>query len=179
MNRSVSLSVAAVVAVFSAGCLSHRYGDARLQKNSDLVSITADPLSLKSVPLDRAATHTLHVKDLPFVIYPTHARISLTPAEAELKESFPWSPVQLRVELRTPEGRTFFSNQVSFAKAERGRSPGTYHQVEVQVRQPSSRPWRPPEDMPHFTTYDAVVTVIQPSSNPKHSVTLYADTYVR
>ena len=179
MNWNKALSLAAAVAALSVGCITHHYGDARLQKNSDLVSITADRFSLKSIPLDTSATHTLRVRDLPFALYPTHVLIPITPEEAEMKGDFPWEQVQLRIELRAPDGQTFFSNQIALAGAERGRSPGTYHQVDVQFRQPSSRPWRPPEDMPHFTSYDAVITVLQPSKNPKHRAALYADTYVK
>ena len=168
----------AVLATLLAGCLTHHYGDARLRENSDALTITQDRFFLKPVPLDRITTHTLHVRGIPFAIYPTHLLVPLTPAEAELKSGFPWEDVRLRIEFRTTDGQSFFSKEVSFATAERGRSPGTYHQLDVQFRQPERRSWRPPEDLPHYTDYDIVVTVLQPSRN-KNSATLYAETYVK
>ena len=179
MNWTVCLSFAAMAGILAGGCLSHRYGDARLQENADIAAITPDRLSLKAVPLGRAATHTLRVRNLPLPIYPTHIRVPLTPAEAELKSNLPWQNLRLRVELRALDGTTFFSNDVSFATAERGRSPGTFHQVDVPLRRPDSRPWRAPENMAPHTSYDAVVTVLQPSGNQNHRAILYGDTYVR
>jgi len=175
----VVFACALLFAVLGTGCLAHRYGDATLQERTDLVSITPDRLSLKPVPLDRAATYTLRVRDLPFAIYPTHLRVPLTPTEAELKSNAPWERTKLRVELRAPDGRTFFSNEVALVEAERGRSPGTYHQLIFQLRQPDARPWRAPANLPHFTSYDAVVTVLAPSRNPSQRAILYAETYVR
>ena len=168
----------ALVAALLAGCLVHHYGDARLRENSDALGITADRLSLEPVPLERAGTHTLHVRNLPFPIYPTHLRIPLTPAEAELKDDFPWQKTRLRIEFRTTDGQSFFSKEVLLDAAERGRSPGTYHEVNVQFRQPDRRSWRAPENMPPYTDYDVIVTVLQPSRHPNRA-TLYADTYVK
>ena len=173
-----SLACLAVAVTLLSGCLTHHYGDARLRENSDALTITQDRLYLKPVPLDRAGGHTLQVRGLPFPIYPTHLLIPLTPREAELKQNFPWQNTQLRIEFRTVDGQPFFSKEVSLAQAERGRSPGTYHQVEVQFRPPERRSWRAPENLPHYTDYDIVVSVLQPSRN-QNSATLYADTYVK
>jgi hypothetical protein len=161
------------------GCVVHHYGDARLRQNSDFASITPDRFSLKPVPLDRAATLTLHVRDLPFPIYPTHLSIPITPAEAELKERLPWQSARMRIALRATNGEVFFEKEVSLAEAEQGRTPGTYHQLQLQFRPPDRRSWRGPENMPHYTSYDAIVTVIEPSKSRNHSATLYADTYVK
>jgi hypothetical protein len=172
------LCLLALLAVLLAGCVVHHYGDARLREKSDALGITADRLSLKPVPLDQVGTHTLHARNLPFPIYPTHLRIPLTPAESELKGNLPWQKARLRIEMRTTDGQPFFSKEVSLADAERGRSPGTYHELNVQFRQPDRRSWRAPENMPHHTDYDVVVTVLQASAHPNRA-TLYADTYVR
>jgi hypothetical protein len=177
MKLSFICSIA-VSATLLAGCLTHHYGDARLRENSDALTITQDRLYLKPVPLDNVAAHTLQVRGLPFPIYPTHLLIPLTPTEAELKGNFPWQNTQLRIEFRTVEGQSFFSKEITLAEAERGRSPGTYHQLDVQFRPPERRSWRAPENMPHYTSYDVIVTVLQPSRN-KNRVTLYADTYVK
>ena len=161
------------------GCLVHRYGDARLQKNSDAFSITSDRLTLNPVPLDAAAKHVQQARDLPFPIYPAYLVVPITPAEAELKQNFPWEKTRLRVEFRSPEGTTFFSNEVALAASRPGRSPGTRHQLQVQFGPVSRESWKAPENLPHHTTYDVIVTVLEPSKNKNHRATLYADTYVR
>lgn len=173
------LLAALFVACLSSGCLVHHYGDAKLQENSDAVSITRDRLWLKPIPLNHAVVHVRQVRNLPFAIYPTHLRIPLTPIEAELRQNMPWEKVRLRVDFRAPDGKTFFSKEVSLAKVERGRAPGTYHQIDVLIRRPDERPWRAPEDMPHHTDYDVVTTVLEPSANPKQRAFLYGDTYVK
>jgi hypothetical protein len=177
MKRSACCSLA-LAATLLTGCLTHRYGDARLRENSDALTVTQDRFYLKPVPLDRVATHTLQVRGIPFAIYPTHLLVPLTPTEAELKSGFPWEEVRLRITFQTVDGQQFFSKEVSLAEAERGRSPGTYHQLDVQFRPPERHSWRPPENMPHYTDYDIVVAVLQPSRS-KNSATLYAETYVK
>jgi hypothetical protein len=178
-NRS-SLVFLSIVAACFAGCLVHRYGDARLQRNSDALSITSDRLYLKPVPIDRPATQVQQVRNLPFPIYPSHLLIPITPAEAELKTSRPWQKAKMRIEFRSgAPARTFFSNEVELAHAQPGRSPGTRHQLDVQFRAPQRESWRAPEDMPQLTEYDVVVTVLEPSKNKIHQATLYTDTYVR
>jgi hypothetical protein len=67
LNR-LPLIVLTIVALSVTGCLVHRYGDARLQRNSDALSITSDRLYLNPIPLDRAATHVRQVRNLPFPI---------------------------------------------------------------------------------------------------------------
>ena len=170
-------SIALLVALVT-GCLVHHYGDARLRENSDALGVTADRLSLKPVYLDQIGMQTLHVRNLPFPIYPTDLRIPLTPAEAELKQNLPWQNTRLRIEFKTTDGQPFFSKEVSLANAEHGRSPGAYHELDVQFRQRNSTSWRAPENMPHYTDYDVVVTVLQPSRHPNRA-TLYGDTYVK
>jgi hypothetical protein len=178
--RHVSLCVVAlVVSLACAGCLRHRFGDARLQSNSDAVGITKDRLLLPPVPLDRPATHTLQVRNLPLAIYPTHILVPLTPTDAERRDNFPWAQARVRVEFRTLAGQTFFSNQVALASAERGRSPGTYHQLTIPFRQPELRSWRESTSLPRHTSYDVVVTVLEPSKIKNQRAILFADTYVR
>lgn len=177
--NSLRLGVVSVAVVFLTGCLTHHYGDARIQKNLDAFSITTDRFYLKPVPLDSVGVHVLHARDLPFPLNPTHLLVPLTPTEAELKQDFPWAKAQLRIEFRAPDGTTFFSKEVSLADAQPGRSPGTKHQLELQFRPVERRSWKAPENMPHYTTYDVVVTVLEPSLNTIHRATLYADTYVR
>ena len=177
--KSLRLALVWVALVFLTGCLTHHYDDARIQKNSDAFSITTDRFYLKPVPLDRVGVHVLHARDLPFPLYPTHLVVPLTPTEAELKGNLPWAKTRLRLQFRAPDGTTFFSKEVSLADAQPGRSPGTKHQLELQFRPVERRSWKPPENMPHYRTYDVVVTVLEPSLNALQRATLYADTYVR
>src|SRR5688572_19518133 len=122
------------IALCLSGCIVHRYGDAKLQRNADAISVTTDRLYLQPVPLDRAATHTRKVRNLPFPIYPTHLFIPIVPTEAELKRNYPWANAQLRIEFRAADGKPFFSREVALSSAEPGRSPGTRHQLELQFR---------------------------------------------
>src|ERR1043165_9698490 len=92
------LASVAFMSLLLAGCTTYHFGDARIRNNSDIAGITADEFSLPSVPLGQAGTHTLHVRDLPFPIYPTHLVVAITPAEAALKEHFPWNDAKLRIE---------------------------------------------------------------------------------
>ena len=169
----------ASIALLLSGCTIHRFGEARIQNNSDLAGITADAFTLPAVPLGQAGTHTLHVRDLPFAIYPTHLMIALTPAEAALKEHFPWDDAKVRVDFRATNGQVFFSEEIALREARRGLSPGAAHQLELQFRPAPERPWRAPEDMPSYTSYDVVVDVLQPSANKNHRARLYANVYVR
>ena len=174
--RVVTLSL---IALCLSGCIVHRYGDAKLQRNADAISVTTDRLYLQPVPLDRAETHVRKVRNLPFPIYPTHLLIPIVPTEAELKRNYPWSDARLRIEFRALDGRAFFSKEVALSDAEAGRSPGTRHQLELQFRPAERQSWKAPANMPSHTDYDVVVTVIEPSKNKIHRATLYADTYVR
>lgn len=167
------------MALLSAGCTIHHFGDARIQNNRDIAGIKPDRFYLKSLPIDRAEEHTLHVRDLPFAIYPTHLVVPITPNEAEMKEGFPWEEAKLRIQLRAPDGDVFFSKEVALRDAQRGLSPGTAHQIELQFRPGELRSWRAPEKGPNHTSYDLVVTVLQPSQNKNHRVEFYATTYVR
>jgi hypothetical protein len=106
--------------------------------------------------------------------------VPLTPTEAELKQGLPWANTKLRIEFLAPGGgKPFYSKEVSLADAEPGRSPGTRHQLQLQFRPVEAKSWKPPENMPHHTSYDVVVTVLEPSKNKIHRATLYAETYVR
>jgi hypothetical protein len=175
-KRILTLTAAAFLL---AGCTIHRFGDARIQNNRDFAGITPDRFYLKSVPLDRVAAHTLHVRDVPFAMYPTHVVIGIMPNEAEIKENPPWQDAELRIEFRTPEGKTFFSKDITLRDAQRGIAPGTAHQIELQFRPAELRAWRAPEDMPNYTSYDVVVNVLQPSRNKDHHARFYANIYVR
>ncbi len=177
--HTLRLVVVSLIAACLSGCLVHHYGDAKLQRNSDAVSITTDRFYLKPVPLDRAATHVLQVCNLPFPIYPTHLVMPIIPTEAELKQNFPWTKARLRIEFRAPDGAAFFSKEIALSEAEPGRSPGTRHQLELQFRPAERQSWKAPANMPQHTDYDVVVTVLEASKNKIHRVTLYADTYVR
>jgi hypothetical protein len=179
MLNSLRFAVAAVAAISFAGCLTHHYGDARLQENSDALTITTDRLYFKPVPLDGRATHILHARNLPLPIYPTHLLVPITPTEAERKQNFPWAKARLRVEFRALDGTAFFSKEVSLADAQPGRSPGTHHQLDLQFRPVERQSWKPSDKMPPHTSYDVVVTVLEPSMNKIHRATFYADTYVR
>ena len=179
MLNHLTLIVLTVVALSATGCLVHRYGDARLQRNSDALAITSDRLYVNPIPLDRAATHVRQVRNLPFPIYPTHLLIPITPTEAELKQNRPWDQARLRLEFRAPDGKVFFSREIELASAQPGRSPGTRHQLLFPFRTPQRESWKAPEDLPSHTDYDVVATVLQPSKNAIHRATLYTDTYVR
>ena len=179
MTLLVCRSLLAIAAMVLSGCLTHHYGDARLRERTDAFSITPDRFYLKPIPLDRMATHTLHVRELPFPIYPTHLSVAITPVVAEMKGGFPWEELKLRIEFRSTSGETFFSKEISLVDALRGHSPETYHQLELKFREPEPQSWRAPKNMPHHTSYDVIVTVLQPSKNKNHSATLYADTYVK
>ena len=172
------LTFAALV-LLCAGCTTHRFGDARIQNNRDLVGISADRFYLKPVPIDAAGMHTLRVRNLPLAMYPTHLMLRLTPAEAEMKSETPWEDARVLIEFRTTNGQMFFSKEIVLREAQRGLSPGTAHQLELQFRPAERRAWRAPENMPHYTDYDVIVTVIGPSRNQNHRIELYADTYVR
>ena len=174
-----TLIVLTIMALGVTGCLVHRYGDARLQRNSDAFAITSDRLHLTPIPLDRAARHVRQVRNLPFPIYPTHLLIPITPTEAELKQNLPWEQAKLRVEFRGSDGKTFFSKDIDLAGAQPGRSPGTRHQLQLQFRPAQRELWKAHEDLPPHTDYDVVATVLQPSKNQIHRATLYTDTYVR
>jgi hypothetical protein len=178
LNR-LPLIVLTIVALSVTGCLVHRYGDARLQRNSDALSITSDRLYLNPIPLDRAATHVRQVRNLPFPIYPTHLLLPITPTEAELKQNPPWEQAKLRIEFRALDGKVFFSGELDLADAQPGRSPGTRHQLQLAFRAPHRESWKAPEGLPSHTDYDVVATVLQPSKNEIHRATLYTDTYVR
>jgi hypothetical protein len=179
MLKSLRFAVASLAAVLLSGCLTHHYGDVRLQENSDALTITTDRLYFKPVPLDRAARHVLHARDLPLPLFPTHLLVPTTPTEAELKNGFPWAGARLRIEFHSLDGAVFFSKEVSLADAQPGRSPGTHHQLALQFRPAERQSWKAPDKMPPHTSYDVVVTVLQPSLNKIHRATLYADTYVR
>lgn len=178
LNRFSIIGLAALAALAS-GCLVHRYGDARLQRNSDALSITSDRLYLKPVPLDRRATHVREVRNLPLALYPSHLLIPITPTEAELKTNRPWDNAKLRIEFRALDGNVFFSRVVNLATAQPGRSPGTRHQLDVQFRPLPRESWKPDPNLPQHTDYDVVVTVLEPSKNDIHRATPYTDTYVR
>ena len=169
----------ASLALLCAGCTTHRFGDARIQNNRDFMGIAVDRFYLKAVPIDRAEAHTLHVRNLPLAVYPTHLVLPITPTEAEMKQDFPWENASLRIEFRAPNGQTFFSKEIALRDAQRGLSPGTSHQLELQFRPVERRAWRAAENMPHYPDYDVVVTVLEPSKNKNHHVELSADTYVR
>jgi hypothetical protein len=119
------------------------------------------------------------VRDLPLPIFPTALFVPITPAEADLKEGFPWQEVRLHIEFRAPASEAFFVTNVALADAQRGRSPRTHHQIELQFRPPDRHPWRAPENMPHSTSYDVIVKVLHPSQNRNHQATLYGDTFVK
>jgi hypothetical protein len=178
LNRFSFVMLSAAVTL-AGGCLVHRYGDARLQRNSDALSITADRLYVQPVPLDRRATHVREVRNLPLALYPSHLLIPITPAEAELKANRPWDNAKLRIEFRAPNGPAFFSRELDLASAQPGRSPGTRHQLDVQFRPLPRESWKPDPNLPQHTSYDIVVTVLVPSKNDIHRATLYTDTYVR
>lgn len=167
------------LALLCAGCTTHRFGDARIQNNRDFAGISADRFYLKPIPVDRIGTNFLHVRNLPLAMYPTHLLLRLTPNEAEMREDVPWENTRLLIEFRTPDGQPFFSKEVALRDAQRGLAPGTSHQVELQFRPAERRAWRAPENMPHYTDYDVIVTVLEPSKNKNHRVELYAGTYVR
>jgi len=177
--NSLRLAAVSLAAVIFTGCVTRHFGDARIQKRPDAFSITADRFSLRPVPLDPPGAHVLHALDLPFPLYPTHLLVPLTPTEAELKQDFPWAQARLRIEFRAPDGVSFFSTDVALADAQPGRTPGTKHQLELQFRPTERRSWKAPENMPHHTSYDVLVTVLEPSLNKTHRATLYASTYVR
>lgn len=166
-------------ALLCAGCTTHRFGDARIRNNRDFAGVVADRFSLKPLPIDRAAAHTLRIRNLPLAMYSTHLVLRLTPYEAEMKEDVPWEDARLLIEFRVPDGQPFFSKEVALRDAQRGLSPGTSHQLELQFRPAERHAWRAPENMPHYTDYDVVVTVLEPSKNKNHRVELYAGTYVR
>lgn len=166
-------------ALFCAGCTTHQFGDARIQNNRDVAGVVSDRFYLKTVPLDRAGAHTLRVRNLPLPMYPTHLVLWLTPTEAEMKENVPWENTRLLIEFRAPNGETFFSKEVAMRNAQRGVSPGTAHQLTLQFRPGERHAWRAPENMPHYTDYDVIVTVVEPSKNKNHRIELYAGTYVR
>ena len=167
------------MALLYAGCTTHRYGDARIQNNRDFASVVGDRFYLKPIPIDRVATHTLQVRNLPLPMYPTRLMLPLTPTEAEMKRDLPWENARLLIEFRAPNGQTFFSKEIALQDAQRGLSPGTSHQVTLSFRPGERHAWRAPENMPHYTDYDVIVTVIEPSKNKNHRVELYAGTYVR
>ena len=179
MLNSLRFAVASIALALLAGCLTHHYGDARLQENSDAFTITTDRLNFRPVPLDRAATHVLRARDLPMPLYPTHLLVPITPTEAERKENLPWAKTRLRIEFRALDGTVFFAKEVSLADAQPGRSPGTRHQLELPFRPVARQSWKAAENTPHHMSYDVVVTVLEPSLNRIHRATLYADTYVR
>lgn len=173
------LAAASAAAVTLTGCITHRYGDARIQKNSDALSITADQFYLKPVPLGQIGVHVLEARGLPLPLFPSHLLVPITPNEAELKQEFPWARARLRIEFRALDGTIFFSKEIALADARPGHSPGTSHELDVPFRTSNAQPWKAPEDMPHYTSYDVIVTVLEPSSNAIHRATLYGDTYVR
>jgi hypothetical protein len=174
-----TLLILGAAMLVAAGCTSHRFGDARIQNVRDLGGVKTDRLVLEAVPIGQAGTHTLAVRDLPFALYPTHLRVPLTPTEAEAKGTPPWQDARLRIEFRAPNGTNFFSRELSLAEAERGRSPGTYHQLDVPFRQPDRTPWRGSTTLPQHTDYDVVVTVLTPSRSKTQRAILMADTYVK
>src|ERR1051325_7638716 len=110
-----------------AGCTTHRFGDARIRNNYDFAGISVDRFYLKSVPIDRAGTNILRVRNLPLAMYPTHLMLRITPNEAELKQELPWENAKLRIEFRAPNGQNFFSKELALIDAQRGSSPGTFH----------------------------------------------------
>jgi hypothetical protein len=169
----------AFVALLNSSCTTHRFGDARIQNNRDLAGVISDRFYLKPVPIDRAATHTLQVRNLPLAMYPTHLLLRLTPTEAEMKRNVPWENARLSIEFRAMDGRAFFSKEIALSEGQRGLSPGTSHQLELQFRPAERRAWRAPENMARYTDYNVVVTVTEPSRNKNHRIELYADTYVR
>ena len=179
MLKRLTLIALTVVALSVTGCLIHRYGDARLQRNSDVLAITSDRLYVNPFPLDRAATHVRQVRNLPFPMYPTHLLIPITPTEAELKRNRPWDQAKLRLEFRALDGNVFFSREIELANAQPGRSPGTRHQLLFPFRTPQRESCKAPDDLPRHTDYDVVATVLQPSKKEIHRAILYTDTYVR
>lgn len=144
-----------------------------------MAGVISDRLYLKPVPLDSAATHTLHVRNLPLPMYPTHLVLWLTPTEAEMKQNPPWENARLAIEFRALDGKRFFAKEIAMRDAQRGISPGTTHQLTLQFRPGDRHAWRAPENMPHYTDYDIIVAVIEPSKSKSHRIELYAGTYVR
>ena len=161
------------------GCTTHRFQDARIKNNRDVAGVVGDRFYLKPIPIGRTETHTLNVRHLPLAIYPTHIVLRLTPTEAGMKQDAPWENTRLSIEFRAMDGQTFFTKEVALRDAQRGLSPGTSHQLALQFRPAERRAWRAPENMPHYTNYDVIVTVLEPSNNKDHRIELYADTYVR
>jgi hypothetical protein len=171
---------ALVLSLALCGChTTHRFGDARIRRNADFMSVTVDRFYLPGVPLGQVSTNVLQVRDLAFALYPTHVVVPITPREAELRENFPWDQTRLRIEFLDLAGTSFFSAEVALADASRGRSPGTYHQIELPFRHHEGRLWAAPLNLPQHTDYDVVVTVLEPSENPDHRAELYAHTHVR
>ena len=183
--KSAAVSAATLLAGTLAiatlcGChTTHSFGDARIQRNADLSTVSPDRFYLPAVPLGAPGTHVFEVRHLAFALYPTHLTVPITPGEAELDGDFPWADARVRIEFRDLEGDIFFSREVALAEAVRGRSAGTHHQVELAFRRNEGRPWAAPTNMPPHTSYDVIVTVLEPSRNPNHRAELHTTTYVR
>ena len=179
VSRAIRLACAFALAALCGCHTTYFFGDARIQRNPDLSSVSPDRFYLPPVPLGAAGTHVFAVRNLAFALYPTHLTVPITPAEAELEADFPWADSRMRIEFRDLEGETFFSREVALAEAARGRSAGTHHQIELAFRHNEGRPWAAPTNMPPHTSYDVIVTVLEPSRNPNHRAELHTTTYVR
>src|ERR1043166_4743887 len=165
------------IAVLLCGChTTHRFGDARIRDNWNFPLVAADYLYTKSVPVGYLTTNVLHVRKLPYPLYPTDLVLPITLREAELKRDFPWEATRLRVDFLTPDGKVFFEREIDLSEAKHDiayNAFSTEPQLELRFRPVPVHLGTP--DSKH-TTYDIVVAVITPSRNPNHRVSFRADT---
>lgn len=157
------LPLALFAALSLGGCYYSWYGDLRVQHNASILSNSVDDYQLPPQPVDRVATFTMHVRDLPsWGWYPSALHVIVDNQTTAWKMQM--SPkegngLSLRLSLRTVEGRELWAKTYELSAMHADGSYGRngkgivlyplFHDI--------------PEDLPELRSYDVVLEVLKPS----------------
>ena len=165
-----------------------RFGDATVYDRWNFPFVAVDELRLPKMELDHPRTYDFKVRGLPSAIYPRMLRLGVRSDEMDIgtRNNQQWRQCELKIELRSLAGETFYSRVLRLAEPTNRWWVGADRleiRFEVMPREPwgymAPRPIEEPSDinftLPQHNSYDVHVEVVHPSKNPFHKAQLFTE----